>query len=232
MSSLNNIMTRSFAQVNLLTISMVEDTEAKEYSNKFYMFIKASPGVKSENSPTGKTYDTKSSVTFKIEAEKALSMAFAFKCYANGKGPAYDQTFGSFEIFADASRSQYGGSGKKSCKIASGVNNKTNKSVINLFFNSEGGKPVGFFLTPYEAYAISEILEFLAKKCLEYEINGRSGVTVNKTQFPQKNIQKISNENMPETHAPNLSHPTTQFLETTESVSSNFQNLFNNPFES
>lgn len=226
MSALNNVISRSFPGVNLLVVSLVEDLEPKEYSNKYYCFVKCAPAVKSNTSPTGKTYDMKSAITFKMEAEKILSMAFALKCYANGKGAAYDQTFGSYELFADTSKSQYNsGVGKKSCKIMMGVNNKTNKSIINVFFSSEGNKAFGLYLSPYEAYAMSEVFEMLGKKCIELELSS-GGIVVKK---PQK-----SNFNQQNTQSPIM--PPNNYIKTSENVINDFAGFFNpessnNPFE-
>jgi hypothetical protein len=194
--ALNNIINRSVPGVNSFSISLVEETEPKEYQNKFFMFVKGIPSVRSDQSSTGRSYDANSSVTFKVEAEKALSMSFALKQYANGKGKAYEEAFGSFLIFADMSKSQYAGAGKKSLTIRMGQD-KSGKANINIFLGHDA-KKVGIFLTPYESYSTGMILEFLALKCLEYELQG-PGMIVKKQlsspkqqnyQQPQQNYQQ------------------------------------------
>lgn len=189
--ALNNIINRSFGGINIFNVSVVEETEPKDqYQSRFFMFIKAIPSIKSDQSPTGRTYDNKSAVTFKVEAEKALALSFALLQCANGRGESYETGFGQFTIFADMSKSSFsnGGSGdKKSMTVKMGKNQKDGKLNINMFF-AQGNTKVALFLTPYEAYSMSKVLEMLALKCIEFELNG-PGVVVKK-QFPQSTQPK------------------------------------------
>lgn len=181
--ALNNIISRNFPGINVFNISLVEETEPKDFHTRFFMFIKAIPSIKSDSSSTGRSYDNNSAITFKVEAEKALALSFALKQYANGKGKAYDSEFGSFQIYADMSKSQFNSGGnsgnKKSMTIQMGVNSKTNKANINMIFSQESAKPVAFFLTPYEAYSLGTIIEYISLKCIEYEMQG-PGIVVKK----------------------------------------------------
>lgn len=201
--ALNNIISRNFSGINVFNVSVVEETEPKEYHTRFFMFIKAIPSGKSDNSPTGRTYNSEGSVTFKVEVEKALALSFALKQYASGKGKAYDDSFDNFTIFADMSKSQYnnGGGDKKSMIVKMGQNNKTNKSVINILFSQgdgQGKKVVAFFMTPYEAYSLGSVIEYLSFKCLDFELQG-PGMIVRKPSGPPKsnNYNQTSNNFKP-----------------------------------
>jgi len=198
--ALNNIISRNFSGINVFNISVVEETEPKEYHTRFFMFIKAIPSGKSDTSPTGRTYNSEGSVTFKVEVEKALALAFALKQYASGKGKAYDDNFDNFTIFADMSKSQYNGGGgdKKSMIVKMGQNNKTNKSVINILFSQGDGqnkKVVAFFMTPYEAHSLGSVIEYLSFKCLDFELQG-PGMIVRKPSAP-KSTNQNNNYNKP-----------------------------------
>lgn len=231
--ALNNIISRNFPGINALNVSLVEETEPKDYHTRFFMFVKAIPSVKSDQSPTGKTYDNNAAVTFKMEAEKALAFAFALKQYAMGKGKSYDEHFGSFEIYADMSKSQYGGNGgsKKSMKLQMGTNSKTSKANINMFFNQEGGKPVAFFLTPYEANSLGTIVEFISMKCIELELQG-PGMVVKK-QFQTANGSKPTNSFKQTPVSQETYKPTPQDTQGVNQAAGSFGNLFggsDNPF--
>jgi hypothetical protein len=231
--ALNNIISRNFPGINVFNVSLVEDNEPKDYHNRFFMFIKAVPSVKSDQSPTGRSYDNNGAITFKLEAEKALGLSFALIQYANGKGKAYDEGFGSFQIFADTSKSQYGGSGgsKKSMTVKMDVNSKTNKAVINMLFSQEGSKPVAFYLTPYESYSLGTIIEFVSIKCIEYEMNG-PGIVVKK-QFQAKSQPKTDVFGGPGSPTNNNTFKSTpNDIKGIEKVTGGFGGMFNsdNPF--
>jgi hypothetical protein len=198
--ALTNIINRNFTGINVFNISLVEETEPKDqYQSRFFMFIKAVPSIKSDQSPTGRTYDTKSAVTFKIEAEKALALSFALLQYANGRGKAYEDGFGQFTIFADMSKSTFNSSGsgdKKSMTIRIGKDQKGEKSNINMFF-AQGNTKVALFLTPYESYAISKVVEVLALKCMDLELQGHGMVVKKQFETPKSNgfQQKTQSQN-------------------------------------
>ena len=56
--ALTNVISRNFPGINALNISLVYDSEVKEYHNSYFLFIKALPSVKSDKSPTGRSYDS------------------------------------------------------------------------------------------------------------------------------------------------------------------------------
>lgn len=187
--SINNIISRNFPGINALTVSLVEETEPKDFHTRYFFFLRAIPSIKSDTSSTGRTYDTKSSINFKMEAEKLLSLSFALEQYALGKGKIYEDVFGSFTVFADGSKSQFGSGGKKSMFVSLGTNNKTNKSLINIFF-SESERKIPFFFTPYEAHSIAIVFETLAKKCIDMELSG-GGIVVRNNQVRQQSQPKM-----------------------------------------
>ncbi len=202
--ALNNVINRNFAGFNIFTISLVEDTEPKDFHSKFFMFIKAVPSVKTDSSVTGRSYDNNRSITFKVEAEKAISLSFALEQYSLGKGKNYEDTFGGFEIFADMSRSQYstGNNNKKAMKLNMFSNPKSGKSSITMSFSS-GDNKVPIFMTPYEAFSISRVLRIIAEKCIELEFDfANKGIFVksnrseqSKPQFQQKRPIQTTPEN-------------------------------------
>ena len=228
--ALNNIINRNFTGINVFNISLVEETEPKnEYQSRFFMFIKAIPSIKSDQSPTGRTYDVKSSISFKVEAEKALAMSFALLQYANGRGDAYEKGFGQFSIFADMSKSSFNsGSGgdKKSMTIRMGKDQKGEKFNINMFF-AQGNMKVALFLTPYESYSISKVLELIALKCIEFELQG-PGVVI-KRQIPVSNQPKQNGFQQKQYNSP---PPVTNFMQTPQDshnidqISGDFGNVF------
>jgi hypothetical protein len=172
-------------------LSIVENTEHKDFQSRYFMFIKFVPGVKSDTSVTGKTYDHKSGITFKVEVEKAFAFAFALSQFALGKGKVYDDQFGAFTISADASKSQYGSdnAAKKFLVINYFNYQKTGKTVISVLASSNNQK-ISYFMSPYEATAMSDVLKYMATKCLELEIAG-PGVVV-RNQFTGSNTSNIN----------------------------------------
>ena len=103
-SSLRNILSRSMPGLNLIQISLVEDANPEQYRSKYFAFLKMIPGEKSDQSPTGRTYNHQNSINFKVECEKIFALSAALKFFAEGKGEQYDTIYGTFEIFADSSR--------------------------------------------------------------------------------------------------------------------------------
>ena len=190
--ALNNVISKSFTGVNLIMLSLVEETEPKEYQDKYFMFIKAVPSVRSDTSSSGKSYDHKSAITFKMSAEKAYAMSFALSQYALGRGKLYDEQFGNFVMFADGSKSQYGSNSKKAMNVNYYTNQKSNKTNVSLFTSSDQTK-IPFFMTPYEASSMSEVMKFFANECLRMEIAGpgvmisRQNNSPRQTQSQQQN---------------------------------------------
>ena len=183
--ALNNVITRSISGTSVFNVSIVEETEPKDYQNRFFMFIKGVPGIRSETSPTGRTYDMNSAITFKVEAEKALAMSYALLQMASGKGKAYEEMFGPYTIFADMSKSNYGSGGKKSLNVRMGQNNKDGKAIVNIYLTHDNTK-VAINMSAYEAYGASKMLEFLALKCMEFELKSPGMVVKNQNGFQQK----------------------------------------------
>jgi len=193
--AINNIISRSFTGVNLVMVSVVEETEPKDFQNRYFMFIKAVPSFQSD---TGKSYNHKSAVTFKVEVEKAFALAFALEQFALGRGKIYDEQFGVFTIFADGSKSQFGSNSKKSMNLNYYHNQKTSKTNITLFTASDDNK-IPFFMTPYEAHAMSQVLKFLGNECLRLEVTGQC-VVVNKqykSKQPQQQIPQMQQMQVP-----------------------------------
>lgn len=205
--ALNNVISRSISGTSVFSVSVVEETEPKEYQNRFFMFIKGVPGIKSDNSPTGRSYDMTNAVTFKVDAEKALAMSFALQQLANGKGKSYDDAFGSYTIFADMSKSQYGTGGKKSLSVKMG-SNKDGKGIINIFLTHDTHK-VTIFLTAYEAYGAGKVIEYLALKCIEYELQG-PGMVVKKQNVAPIQRQNRTYEQQYQEHNQNMYSPPPQ----------------------
>lgn len=223
--SINNIISRNFPGINALTVSMVEETEPKDFHTRYFFFLRAIPSIKSDTSSTGRTYDTKSSINFKMEAEKLLSLSFALEQYALGKGKIYEDVFGSFTVFADGSKSQFGSGGKKSMFVSLGTNNKNNKSLINIFF-SESERKIPFFFTPYEAHSIAVVFETLAKKCIDMELSG-GGIVMKKPPFKSAQ-EKVSQNNFDE----DPFQPSKQEQSEMNKVTNQFSNFFSNdPFD-
>lgn len=188
------ICSRNFPGISSLMFSLVEDPEPKsEWSDKYFLFIKAVPSTQNSNSSTGRSYDHKRSINFKATAEKALSFAYALKILAEGKGKHYDDIFGNFSMFADSSKSQFaqGGGLKKSMQMNYYMNNKTNKQVISIGFKS-GEEKVNLYFTPYEAYSASVVLERMANMALDLIFKGpnikvnNNNNNYNKPAFPQQ----------------------------------------------
>jgi len=228
---LNNLINRNFPGINALNVSLVEDTEPKDYHSRFFLFLKALPSIKSDSSPTGRSYDKNGAITFKIEAERAIAMAFALEQYALGKGKVYEDVFGNFSMFADAGKSQYGG-GKKSMSLSLGSNNKTNKANINIFFGAEGDKKVPFFMTPYEAHALSIVLDTLGRKCIEFEMGGTGVVIKKNTQSNSSNGPNVSKPSTPSggfnpSFDDPFSPPTQQNQQSMNKVANDFAGFFN-----
>jgi hypothetical protein len=226
--ALNNVISKSFTGVNLIMISVVEETEPKDYQDKYFMFIKAIPSVRSDTSSSGKSYDHKSAVTFKMSAEKAYAMSFALNQYALGRGKMYEDQFGNFGMFADASKSQYGNNNKKAMNINYFTNQKSSKTNISLFTSSDQIK-IPFFMTPYEANSMSEVLKFFANECLRLEIAG-PGVVISK-QTPKQNTQsqpKMFPQGFKEQQNQSSSSPQTQQPnQAADKVSNDFAGFFN-----
>jgi hypothetical protein len=185
--ALNNVISKSFTGVNLIMLSLVEETEPKDYQDKYFMFIKAIPSVRSDTSSSGKSYDHKSAVTFKMSAERAYEMSFALSQYALGRGKLYDEQFGNFVIFADGSKSQYGNNSKKAMNVNYFLDQKSKKTKISVFTSSDQTK-IPFFMNPYEASSMAEVLKFFANECLRLEIAG-PGVVISRQPPRQKPTQ-------------------------------------------
>jgi len=188
MGTINNIIGRSFPGVNLMMISIVEDPEPKDFQSRFFMFIKAVSGITTDAGT--KSYDHKGGITFKMEAEKAFAMSFALEQYALGKGKLYDEQFGNFTIFADGSKSQYGSNSKKSLSLNYYTNQKSGKTNISIFTASDS-KKIPYFMTPYEAYAMSKVLNFFASECLRLEMAGPGVIVRRKIGNQQMTSQNI-----------------------------------------
>ncbi len=229
-SNLNFICQRSFPGINSLQIALVEDTEPKnEWADKYFLFIKAVPGVQSTANASGRTYDHTRAVTFKASPEKALSFAFALKVMSEGRGKQYDDLFGGFTMFADTSKSQYsqGGGSRKSMMMNYYQNNKTNKQVISVGFKQDSNV-VSLFMTPYDAYATGQVLEKMAHRALDLAITG-SNLKVN-TGKPAFNGNK-TNQSQP-AQLPAFQQPVVDNTQSIDQVADNFSAMFSddNPF--
>ena len=185
--ALKNLVTRQINGINVIQISLVEESEPKDnYASKYFSFLKIIPGVSNPGSSTGRSYDHKAAITISLPIEKMLGLGFALKSFGEGKGDKYIETFGTFEIYADTTKSSYGGEGaKKSFKLGTLVNNKTQKKVITLLFTMNDKKYQGYF-TPYEAYAFGKIIETLGERGLELECN-----RVHTMITPKQNLQNL-----------------------------------------
>ena len=206
--ALNNVISKSFTGVNLIMLSLVEETEPKEYQDKYFMFIKAVPSVRSDTSSSGKSYDHKSAITFKMSAEKAYAMSFALSQYALGRGKLYDEQFGNFVMFADGSKSQYGSNSKKAMNVNYYTNQKSNKTNVSLFTSSDQTK-IPFFMTPYEASSMSEVMKFFANECLRMEIAG-PGVMISRQNNTPRQPQAQNGNQGPFNQQPAQTQPQNQ----------------------
>jgi len=184
-STLQNIYSRSFPANNLLEISLVKDTnpELAFYKNKHFMFLSLTPG--GQNDQGQRTFNKDGRITLKVEAEKVKALANSLRAYARGQGQ-----MGQFAVFADSSKSSYGGGGTYKTVFVSeftqqGQQQGPEQKKIALSFKTGQNKPIGVFWAPAEALAVADIFDFIADKSLELEFQsgGQQVGKVNGQQY-------------------------------------------------
>lgn len=168
---IDNIYSRSFPGANLFEISLVKDNdpELPFYKNAYFCFLSLTPGVQGQN---GRGFNKDARITMKTEVEKVMALAQSIRIWARGQG----QAFGNFGIWADSSKSQHGGGGKKACFVSDFIpkSGDASKRQISISFKMNDNQPIGAFFSPSEAMAVADIMDFIANKALEMEFENRT----------------------------------------------------------
>ncbi|MFW6242555.1 MAG: hypothetical protein ACOC2W_00180, partial [bacterium] len=141
-----------------------------------------------------------------------------------GQYEAYEKNFGMFEIFADGSRSSYGGGSKKNLKVGVMKNDKTGKFVITISFFSDG-RNISGYLSPYDALAFAKVLEFCGEKILDLESSKNTGIVVPNQQtksFTPNAGQRQPQQPAPQQPAPQQNSETTD----TSNAEEGFRSMF------
>jgi len=226
-SSLQNIYSRSFPANNLFEISLVKDTnqDLPFYKSKYYMFVSLTPGGQTEQG--GRTFNRDGRITMKTDSEKVMALANSLRAFARGQG----QALGQFAIFVDSNKAGYGGGGGfKSC-FAGEFTQKAqqqgqqDKKMVALSFKSGQNKPIGVFWPPSEAMAVADILDFVAKKCLELDFDSRQN-SVGRTPQQNSGQQNSGQQNFQQ------SPPSQQQQDPTQGVVDNFGSAMNQNVDS
>jgi hypothetical protein len=170
-STLQNVFNKSFPGSNLFQISLVKDTnpELPFYKNKYFFFISMVPGMKTQEG--GRTFDVNNKIQLKVEVEKLLALSKSIHMIASRMVEE-----GRFSIIADSSRSQHSqGQGMYKTVFASEYNATGNnpQRLISIGFKAGRDKPVGCVFTPSEAFAIAQFIEWICKKCVDFEFDDR-----------------------------------------------------------
>lgn len=173
-STLQNVYSKSFPANNLFEASLVKDgdPDLPFYKPRFFMFLSLTPGGQTEQG--GRTFNRDGRITLKADYEKVMALANSIRAFARGQG----QALGQFAIFADSSKSGFGGGGGiKSCFVGEFAQKSQqggqDKRMVALSFKSGQNKPLGLFWSPSEAMAVADVLDFLANKGLELDFDSR-----------------------------------------------------------
>ena len=245
-SNIVSIYSKSFAGQNLFEISLVKDNDPQLpfYKPKFFFFISMTPGAKTDQG--GRTFNRNGRVTLKCDSEKVLALAESMAFWARGQG-----AFGKFSIYAESSKSQSGGSGKKACfageymKPGRGDNDPPERQ-ITLSFKIDQARPFGNFFPPAEALAIANIIRKIAEKSIDMDLECRQIQVGNVTQAPmgqpteQNNRPPIQQNNRPPIYndPPEFDNPPFEDDQypsgpvngnTTDSVKQNFEQALTSP---
>lgn len=210
-SQLQNIFSKSFPANNLIEISLVKDTnpELPFYKNKYFHFLSLTPGMKTDQGR--RTFSKEGRITIKTEAEKLLALSHSMRAFARGQG----QQFGQFAIFVDNSKSNFGNAGIKTCFVSEYNQEQqgggTKRNIV-LSFKTGQNKPVGNFWSPVEAMAVADVMEFIAKKCIELEFESRTNAPMGttNTQNNTQNYQSPSPQQNPNQGGGNQNYNTNQ----------------------
>lgn len=181
--NLQTIFNHNFSGYNALGISLVKDNDPnkKSYANEFFMFISITPGVKTDQNASGRTYDNSNKITMKVNPEQMLGLANAIEMLSNG----YSQIVGNFVIFTDSSKSQFSdnqNNSQKSLRIQEGQDQKGERKVSILFINGQNKQT--FSESPMMFKAIGQIIKFVAEKCLELEFSYKEKSVMFQQQQP------------------------------------------------
>lgn len=171
-NNLVNLFNYSFPGVNILNISLVSDNDSElpGYKLKHFCFIRLIPGAQSDSG--GRTFSPKDAINFKIEPHKLFAMANAIKTYSNVamrmQPNQQKPKIPAFTMFADSSKSVYGGQEKKSLNLDIGNFDKYGNPSIVMFFQA-GQRKIVYSCDVYTAYGISRVLEMIAENAVKLE---------------------------------------------------------------
>lgn len=158
--NLETLFEYTFASNNAMVVQVVRDREPKnEHKAGHWCFLSLIPG-----------YDHEKKITLKIEPEKMMAIADAIRRVANGHSGSIG---GKFEVYADPTKAGVEGF-KKTLAVEPGRDPDKPQAVV-IFSEkgqAQGGAKGNFgqlFLSPPNAYGLSQVLEFTGRKALELE---------------------------------------------------------------
>jgi len=185
-SSLQPVFSKSFPAQNLFEISLVKDTDPNLpfYKPKYFMFLSVTPGVQGDNGQ--RTFDKNGKITIKADIVKVFALSNSLKAVASGA----DSKTSAFQIFADSSKSGYGGAnvGIKMAFVSEfeTQDKTTNQAKKNVTISMKQGqnKAISVFFSPSEALAVSRIMDFVGDNALKLEFADKN-ISIGNVQTPQ-----------------------------------------------
>lgn len=217
-SSLENIFSYSFPGNHLFQVSIVKQAADQSYKREYFCFITLAPGTQSQQG--GRTFDFNNRITMKVDGHQIGALAYAMELNAQNRG----NEIGNFSIYVDNSKSSYGqGGGGKSLFIQRGQSqpkqgsNQAAQPTVTLFFKQGNNQALAYPFTPTMALAASDVLKFIAKKCLELEfargpVTAQTGTFQNASPVPQGQQMSGQGQQM-SGHAQNVANDFTQTFE-------------------
>lgn len=184
--SLVQISNYTFTGSHLLQLSLMynKNTEDKNYKREYFVFLTLIPGEKA-NTLSGRNFNFSNRITLKVELEKLLALGYALEDMAKGTN-----IIKNFQIYTDATKSQYGGNTSKAVYLKE-ITSKDGEKVIGIGFRLGQNPPNQFNVSPAMALAIADICKVIAKLGIEKEL--LKNMDINETNEIPVKIQEIKN---------------------------------------
>lgn len=169
-----NVFSRSWPGTSVIEVSLVKDTdpELPYYKDRFFVFLSCMPGVNNADGSRG--YDKDNRISMKIGIDKLRGFAKALAANARGANSLKHALFTqSNNVTKIAWASTYLPQGKDQSERA-----------VSISFKAGQNKPIGSSMSPFDAMAIADEIEFICQKGLEAEFidrlnNGRKAAASN-----------------------------------------------------
>lgn len=173
-SNLDRVIQFSFPSNHLLTLQLVKSKDNNSARPDHFFFVGFIPGVKSDTTSTGRTYDFNNAVNIKFSIQEVGGLGFALKQYALGNGRhiqyvKFAKSAGSSKILSliDSEKTQQG---------KDGAEFKTRTVTIRAAVSSNNAAHA-MALTIEQAHSLGDVCEELFKKALHLEFDNQSNST-------------------------------------------------------